>query len=238
MSIDVKIDNEVGKVLLNYPEQGNRLTQESVIELGRGLWSLAADKSLKAVLISAAGDNFCMGRIGGQRSGSPTALQLRSAMMGPIIEVYRAMRAIEGPVVSTVQGEANGFGAALAVSCDITLAAENARFSFPEMKVDMPPTLAMATVIDRIALKRLAWMVYTTESIDATQALEAGLVSHVVPVAELSKTGEETLKSLTARKRDALRGVKQYLANARLREFEQAADYGANLLAVTLSSQQ
>lgn len=237
-SLVVGVDGDVARIRFNQPEQGNRLTQDGVIELGRELGALAAAKSLKAVVLSGAGDHFCQGRVGGPPPAvRPSPLALRSGMMGPILDVYRAMRAIEVPILALVQGEANGFGAALAASADITIAADTARFSFPEMRSDMPPTLAMATVQDRVATKTLQWMVYTTESIGALEALAGGLVSRVVPAAELEAAGEQTLERLLARRRAALCGVKQFLAQTQYRDFEHAADYGANLLAVTLSSQ-
>jgi enoyl-CoA hydratase/carnithine racemase len=63
------------------------------------------------------------------------------------------------------------------------------------------------------------------------------LVSTVVPSEDLVRTGDEIISQLLTRRRDALRAVKKFLDRARLQDFEQAADYGANLLAITLSSQ-
>jgi enoyl-CoA hydratase len=233
----VSADSEVGRIRLNFPEQGNRLSQDSVSELGKHLRALSTDKSLKAVVISAEGDNFCLGRAPGQRSGFANPLALRVGLTVPILEVYRAVRAIDVPVVALVQGEAHGFGAALAGSADITIAADNARFSFSEMKTDLPPTLAMSTVMDRVAPKALSWLVYTANIIGAAQAQQIGLVSSVVFAGDLIRAGEETIAQLVARKRDALCTVKKFLANTRLMEFELAADYGANLMAVVLPSQ-
>jgi enoyl-CoA hydratase/carnithine racemase len=157
-------------------------------------------------------------------------------MMDPIIAVYSAFREVQVPIISLVQGEAHGFGAALAASADITIAAENARFSFPELKSDMPPTLAMATVMDRVSPKALTWMVYTNEVIDAQAAMQIGLVSQVVPTSQLAATGDALVVKLLERTHGALTGVKQYLARARLQSFADAADTGRNLLAVVLSS--
>jgi enoyl-CoA hydratase len=238
MSLIVKTEGEVGTLRLNLPAEGNKLSQAVVIEIAGHLADFARNETIKTLVISGEGEHFCMGRAPGPKPENPTPMALRSGMMGPIVDVYRAMRAIQVPIVALVQGEANGFGAALAGSADITIAAQNARFSFPEMKSDMPPTLAMATVMDRVAPKALAFMVYTTKAIDAAQAQQIGLVSQVVPLADLTRAGTETVDALLARKRDALRGVKQYLAQSRFSNFEQAADYGSNLLAVTLASQR
>jgi enoyl-CoA hydratase/carnithine racemase len=94
----------------------------------------------------------------------------------------------------------------------------------------------MATVMDRVAPKALSWLVYTANTIGVAQAQQIGLVSSVVPAADLRSAGEETIAQLLTRKRDALCAVKQFITKARLLDFELAADYGANLLAITLSS--
>lgn len=236
MKIETTRTGALAGVHLKGADNGNRLTQDDVIQLGRVLGELAGADDLKVVVISSEGADFSLGRQAKPPTETPTPLQLRKSMMGPILEVYRALRRIEVPVVAVVQGEATGFGAALAGSCDITIAANTARFSFSEMKADMPPTLAMATVLDAVGPKALAWMVYTTDFVGAEEARQNGLVSKVVPAAELDTVREKVVGGLLERQRSALVGVKQYLAQARVQNFETAADYGANLLAVTLGS--
>nr|WP_255520181.1 enoyl-CoA hydratase/isomerase family protein [Ramlibacter aurantiacus] len=223
---------------LSMPETGNRIPQSSVVKLAEVLRQLAADPALKAVVLSAEGDHFCQGREQGPvtASAKPTPLELRTRMMDPIVAVYAAFREVQVPIVALVQGEAHGFGAALAGSADLTIAADNARFSFPELKSDMPPTLAMATVLDRVPQKALAWLVYTNEVIGAAEARQLGLVSQVVATGELEQAGQALLAKLRERSRPALAGVKQYLARARLQSFDDAADTGRNLLALVLAS--
>ncbi|MCF8480968.1 MAG: enoyl-CoA hydratase/isomerase family protein [Rhodospirillum sp.] len=236
MDIHVDVSEGLAKLTLDDPDNGNRMEQRNVIHLAAVLDGLSRDKTVKAVLLSGAGADFCKGRTPGARSGTPTPLALRDAMMEPILDVYRAFRAIEVPILSLVQGEAQGFGAALGASADLTIAADNARFSFPELMSDMPPTLAMATVMDRVHLKALTWMVYTNAVIGAEEARVAGLVSRVVPLDDLNRAGEETVGILLSRRREALAGVKKFIAAARLQDFAAASDQGATLLAGILCS--
>ena len=233
-----KTIDDVAFITLNMPDTGNRIPQSVVTRLGELLEQASLDNTLKAVVINAHGDHFCLGRDGGKKGNDapPTALQLREKMMGPITRVYSALRAIQVPVVAVVQGEANGFGAALAGSADITLAADNAQFSFPELLGDMPPTLAMATVMDKVGPKALSWLVYTNVHISAQKACQVGLVSEVVPLLELSTALDQLLGQLRARSIPALATVKDFLANCRLDEFNQAANYAKNSLALVLSS--
>ena len=110
------------------------------------------------------------------------------------------------------------------------------RISFPELLVDMPPTLAMATVMDRVGPKALSWLVYTNAYISAQRACQIGLVSEVVPLKDLSLAQDKLLGQLRARTIPALATVKDFLANCRLDEFPQAANYAKNSLALVLSS--
>ena len=230
--------DQVSFITLNMPDTGNKIPQTVVTRLGELLEQASLDYSLKAVVINAHGDHFCQGRDGGKKVNDtpPTPLQLREKMMGPITKVYAALRAIQVPVVAIVQGQANGFGAALAGSADITIAADNAQFSFPELLVDMPPTLAMATVMDRVGPKALSWLVYTNAYISAQRACQIGLVSEVVPLKDLSLAQDKLLGQLRARTIPALATVKDFLANCRLDEFPKAANYAKNSLALVLSS--
>lgn len=231
-------DEDVAHVRLAMPDSGNRIPQPTVVRLAAHLRQLAADETLKAVVLSAEGEHFCLGREQKPvtESARPTPLELRARMMDPIVAVYAAFREVQVPVVALVQGQAHGFGAALAGSADLTIATANARFSFPELKSDMPPTLAMATVMDRVPPKALAWMVYTQAVIGAEEARQVGLVSQVVADEALGAAGETLLRQLRERSRPALVGVKQYLARARLQPFDAAADTGRNLLALVLGS--
>ena len=104
------------------------------------------------------------------------------------------------------------------------------------MTHDLPPTLAMCAHIDRTMPKAIAWLVYSTDSVDAATARALGFVSHVVPAAALESETEALLATLTARRRDALITCKRFLANARLMETDKAADYAGNVLSVILSS--
>lgn len=234
----IQREGTVARITLTRPSSGNRMPQTAVVQLATELRAMAADPEIKLVIMEGEGDHFCQGREQAPVTSTahPSPLELRTRMMDPIVDVYTAFRDLPVPIVSLVQGEAHGFGASLAASADITIAADNARFSFPELLSDMPPTLAMATVMDRVQSKALAWMVYTNEMVDARTAMQFGLVSQVVPAAELAATGNALATKLVQRSRPALSGVKQFLARARLQSFSDAADTGRNLLALILSS--
>ena len=229
-------DDEIARVSIDRPEDGNLMSAAMIAELTRLLNEAGRDPSLKAIVLTGAGGDFCLGREPGAGGDSKTALEMRATLTSPILGLYAAVRGAEIPVVASVQGRAAGFGCATAAVCDITVAADDAVFSLPEMTHDLPPTLAMCAHIDRTMPKAIAWLVYSTGTVDAETARTLGFVSNVVPADTLRDETESLLATLTARRRDALITCKQFLSNARLMETDKAADYAGNLLSVILSS--
>jgi enoyl-CoA hydratase/carnithine racemase len=195
----------------------------------------AAESDAKVILLRSTGSDFCRGR---ETKGGPppSAMVLRNNVLQPILDVFAAIQNVPQPVVGAVQGGAFGFGCALAVACDITIAADAARFRLPELEKDLPPTLAMSVMMSRVPRKALAWMVYTGADVDAPTAQRLGIVSDVVPLGELSAATEKLLSMLTARSRDALLAVKEYARAAPAMDQRAAAAYGGALLSAVLSS--
>src|ERR1700677_916386 len=209
------------------------LTVEMVGELSAA-FRAAGRSDAKVIVLRANGPDFCRGRSPG--APAPTAMKMRAAVCDPILDVYDAMAGVRQPVVAVVQGRAHGFGAAVSGACDLTIAADNARFRLPEMEKDLPPTLAISALMARVPRKALTWLVYSMEEIDAHAALQLGIVSTVVPPGDLERALEKLLAVMTVRSPEALNAVKDYFRVAPYMEPRGAADYGANLLAAVLSS--
>ena len=231
-------DGAIGRLTVNRPDKGNMLTLAHLAEINQMLAKAGADRELKAIVVSGAGADFCRGRdpAGAPEAAPTTALAMRGALIDPILGFYAAARACEVPLIAAVQGAALGFGCAIAAVADITIAAEDARFAFPEMRHDLPPTLAMSAALDRIPSKALLWMVYSMKEIDARTALSYGLASQVVPRAGLDAAVKEITDALGARRRDSIVTVKRYAQRARLADPASGADLVGNMLAVVLSS--
>ena len=231
-------DGAIARIRLNRADAGNMLTIAMVGELSAMIADAGRDPEIKAIAISAAGEDFCRGRdpAGAPEQAPKTALQMRDQLTSPILGYYAAVRGAEVPVVASVQGQARGFGCAASAVCDITIAAHDSRYSLPEMLHDLPPTLAMCAHIDRTMPKAIAWLVYSTGEVDAQTARNLGFVSHVAAPGALEAETEALVASLAQRDRVALITCKQYLSRARLMETGNAADYASNLLSVIMSS--
>jgi enoyl-CoA hydratase len=224
-------------ITLSRPNQGNKLMNEDVSALGRAIREAGADSSVKAVLIRAQGEHFCLGRDPGPPPPKPnSALAIRDGVTEPILDLYADIRATPVPVIAVVQGEARGLGCALVGQCDLSIAAEGALFSMPEMDTNLPPTLAISAVLGKMPPKRLMHLIYTRAKIGAAEALALGLLSEVVPTAQLDSAVAATLAKLTDRSRAALAAVKEYLAIAPHMDPNAASRYASALLSVVLSS--
>jgi enoyl-CoA hydratase len=226
-------DGAVATVTIDNAAQGNLLTVEDLRELAAAVRAAGATDA-KVIVLRTMGADFCRGRAPG--APSPTALTMRANVCEPILDVYDALAGIRQPVVARVQGAALGFGAAMAGACDLTIAADNARFQLPEMHRDLPPTLAISALMARVPRKALTHLVYSMAEIDAATALQLGIVSQVVPLADLDGALAKLLATMTARSPEALVAVKDFFRAAPYMDPRGTADYAGNLLAAVLTS--
>jgi enoyl-CoA hydratase len=226
-------DGAVATITIDNAAQGTLLTVEDLRELAAAIRTAGATDA-KVIVLRTAGSDFCRGRAPG--APSPTAMKMRANVCEPILDVYDALAGIRQPVVARVQGAALGFGAAMAGACDLTVAADNARFQLPEMHRDLPPTLAISALMARVPRKALTHLVYSMDEIDAATALQLGIVSQVVPPADLDTALAKLLAIMTARSPEALVAVKDFFRAAPYMDPRGTADYAGNLLAAVLSS--
>ena len=236
MSDIIKASREgaVASVTIDRAADGNLLDTDMLRALNAALLEAAASDA-KVLLLRSTGADFCRGRDPRGGPAVPTALALRNSLQ-PILDIYDTLASARQPVVCVVQGIANGFGCAMAGACDITIAADVARFRLSEMEKDLPPTLAISALMPRVPRKALTYMVYAMPWIDAATALQLGIVSQVVPLAELDRAVAALLEALSARSAAALIAVKDYFRSAPLMEPRGAAAYGGTLLGAVLSS--
>jgi len=233
--IQMSRDGAVAGITIDRAAEGNLLTIEMVREM-TAAFRAAARSDAKVILLRTTGADFCRGRDNTGVPPSPTALKMRANVCEPILDAYDAIANAPQPVVCAVQGAAHGFGCAIAGACDISIAADNARFKLPEMEKNLPPTLAISALMPRTPRKALTWMVYSMDELDASTALQVGIVSAVVPAAQLDGAVSKLLATMTSRSVEALVAVKDFFRSASLMEPRGVADYAGNLLASVLTS--
>jgi enoyl-CoA hydratase len=224
------------EITLNRPEIGNAASDAMAIDLAKIL--LSASESSEIVVLRGAGDDFCVGRetMGKRPPGPPLeALELRRRN-DVVFNCYGAFRRCEIPVIGVVKGRAFGFGCAIAAVCDITLAADTARFQVPEMAHNIMPTMVMSALVDRVPRKALTYLVWSTAIVTPARAREAGIVSEVIPAAELDGAVEALCAQIMKAPRPARVGCKDYARTALDMDISSAVDYARSIHAVINSS--
>jgi enoyl-CoA hydratase/carnithine racemase len=226
------------EITLNRPEIGNAASDAMAVELTKLL--LSAGESAEIVVLRGAGDDFCVGRetMGKRPPGAqPDALELRRRN-DVVFNCYGAFRKCEIPVIGVVKGRAFGFGCAIAAVCDITLAADTAKFQVPEMAHNIMPTMVMSALVDRVPRKALTYLVWSTAIVTPARAREAGIVSEVFPAAELDKAVEALCEQIMRAPRPARVGCKDYARTALDMDTSGAIDYARSIHAVINSSSE
>ena len=230
-------DGGIARIDLGRPDEGNAITQPMMLQLAKLLRGLGATPDVNVVAIGGRGPQFCSGRDGrGEKSRSGmTPYELRVNMMGAVLDTYQAVADVPVPVVACVHGDAIGFGSAMAVGCDITLAASNAKFGFPEIEHGTAPTLAMCASTGKVQSKALMYLIYSAEIIDAEDAVMFGLASKVLPQASFAVEADAFIKKLASRPRLILETIKRYHLRAAHLTPEMASEYAGTLLALVRS---
>ena len=226
------------EITLNRPEIGNAASDAMAVELAKIL--LSAGETSEIVVLRGAGDDFCVGRetMGKRPPGAqPEALELRRRN-DVVFNCYGAFRRCEIPVIGVVKGRAFGFGCAIAAVCDITLAADTAKFQVPEMAHNIMPTMVMSALVDRVPRKALTYLVWSTAIVTPARAREAGIVSEVFPAAELDKAVEALCEQIMRAPRPARVGCKDYARTALDMDTSGAIDYARSIHAVINSSSE
>jgi enoyl-CoA hydratase/carnithine racemase len=226
-------DGAIARVDLGRPEVGNALTRPMMVRLAALLRELGGATDINVIAICGRGVQFCRGRDGkGESRAGMTPYEVRVKMMGAVLDSYQAIRDVPVPVVALVHGDALGYGAALAVGCDITLAASHARFAFPEIEHDIPPTMAMCAALGRVPAKALTYLIYSAEPVDAEKALMLGLASKVLPQSGFAADADAFIRKLAARPRLVLETIKRYQAKAEHLTPDMASEYAGTLMAL------
>jgi len=180
--------DKVGIITLNRPKQLNALNDQLMSELGAALQTFDADAAIACMIITGSEKAFAAGADIGGMAGYSFADVYKGDFISRNWELIRAVRK---PVIAAVSGFALGGGCELAMMCDFIIAADNARFGQPEIKLGIIPGAGGTQRLPRAVGKAKAMdMTLTGRMMDAAEAERAGLVSRVVP---LDKLMDETL---------------------------------------------
>ena len=223
----------VGLVVLDRPKVLNALNQTLIDELGDALAGFDADDAIGAMVVTGNEKAFAAG-------ADISEMVDKSAMDMFTAHHFAGWARIEGvrkPVIAAVAGYALGGGCELAMACDIVIAADNARFGQPEIKLGVPPGLGGTQRLPRVAGKAKAMdLCLTARMMDADEAERSGLASRVVPLDRLLDEAMEAAAVIASMSRPAVLMVKEAIDRAYETTLESGLDAERGLFNMAFSS--
>ena len=179
------VQDGVGVVTVNRPKALNALDSRTIEELSQVIEAARADASLRALVVTGAGDKaFVAGADIAQMSALPPLEARRFADLGQ--RTLAALEALDVPTLAAVNGFALGGGCELALACDLVYASEKARFGQPEVNLGLIPGFGgTQRLARRVGPMRAMEMILTGDMVDAARAREMGLVLEVLPAEKL-----------------------------------------------------
>jgi len=221
-------DDGCCEITIDRADEGNVLTHAMTEALGAAF--RAPPEGARFVLLSAAGADFCAGRVSPMPKPGVvmTAEALRHRVAEPVLAFYAAVRSTPLPVIVAVRGRAHGVGCALAGLGDVVLADDTADFRIPEMNRDIPPLLVGTALADRVSRAGLARLIFSREPLDAAAAVQIGLASEACASGELDGRIAAYRSALSANGATSLATVKRFLNLAADSGFEVLREYAAS----------
>lgn len=177
-------DGSTAVVTLNRPERRNALSLAMLGELTQCFRDIGADGELRVAILRANGPAFSAGHDLGEMIGRDGAFYRQ--LFEACTALMETIQGIPQPVIAQVHAIATAAGCQLVASCDLAVAAEEARFATPGVKIGLFCTTPMVALSRAVGARRAMEMLLTGEAISAQEAQAAGLVNRVVPAAELA----------------------------------------------------
>lgn len=234
--VRVEREGDLAIVTIDRPDKLNALNAEVVEQLGRAFDSVRDDDSVLGVILTGSGEKaFVAGADIGELARMDSLTGVAVSRAGQ--EVFLSIERFPKPVLAAVGGYALGGGCELALACHMRLASDNARFGLPEVGLGIIPgyggTIRLARLV---GLGRAIELTLTGEMIGAERAEALGLVSGVVPRAELDERARELMGKVTKNGPVALRMALESIYRALDTSTPEALDYESNLFGLLAST--
>ena len=219
-----EVKDEIAWIRLNRPEVLNALSSEELGAFVCALRKAADDPEVKAIIISSVGDSFCAGE--DLKIALEEYPQIKAGEIHPILDIVediteglqaipRIIRMARKVVIASVRGLAVGGGFEIAIDSDLIVAAENAKFGFPEGNTGMTITGGATKLLPMsVGLNKARELVLTGEFIDAAEAHRIGLVNKVVPAGREDEEAERLARLIMTRAPLSVANHKRLLQNA------------------------
>jgi enoyl-CoA hydratase len=229
--------NHVGIITISRPKALNALNTETLVELDKAIDMAASDKEIYSLLITGAGEKaFVAGADIGEMKDMDAFRAREFGILGN--SVFRKLELLQIPTIAAVNGFALGGGCELALSCDIRIAGENAKFGQPEVSLGITPGFGGTQRLPRlVGAARAMEMIFTGAVINAEEALKIGLVNKVVPKESIMEEAVAAAEKIAANAPVAVRMCKAAISRGVQADISTALAYESEVFAQCFTSE-
>ncbi len=232
----MEVENEVAVVTINRPKSLNALNSETLAEINELFTEIEKRKDIRVVILTGSGEKSFVA--GADISEMVNASSQEGRIMGMLAyEAFSKIENVPQVVIAAVNGFALGGGCELAMSCDIRVAAENAKFGQPEVGLGILPGFGGTQRLPRLVGKgRAKELIFTTDMIDANEAYRIGLANKVVKQEELLDTCKEMAAKMLSKGSFAITLAKQAINVGTETDLASGLQLEANLFGLAFST--
>ena len=225
-----------GIITLYRPDKMNALTLEMLNELACQVQTFEYDDGIRAIIIQGNNQAFVAG-IDIQELGEEAAQQ--SFAMDLWYEEFNKIANCSKPIIAAVSGYALGIGCELAMACDIVLASDTAAFGHPEISLGFLPVFGACTkLVHRIGKAKTMEMILTGKALNVEEAEHCGLVSRIVPLADLSNEALRVAQRIAAQPYQAVMQSKETIKQVENMNLQNGMDLEAKSCKLSLNTQE
>ncbi|OPY13896.1 MAG: putative enoyl-CoA hydratase echA8 [Syntrophus sp. PtaB.Bin001] len=203
-TILLKIEGKIATITLNRPPM-NPLNSVILREIAQAVGEIEADDNVKVIIVNSAGDRAFAAGADVKEMVNLTPIELYDFCQG-FRKACESLNRYPLPVIAVIKGLTLGGGCEVAMACDLRIAADNAKFSQPEINLGILPGAGGTQRLTRlVGAARAKEMIFTGDMIDAATAERYGLVNKVVPLADVDKAAMELAEKLAAKPKVSLK---------------------------------
>jgi 2-(1,2-epoxy-1,2-dihydrophenyl)acetyl-CoA isomerase len=207
------VDGAVAVITLNRPDLGNAIDLPMALALQSAVRDCAADDAIRCVVLTGAGRMFCVGGdVAAMAAAGDARPQFLAELIGALNDALVPLMAMQKPLLTLVNGPAAGAGFSLAISGDVVLAAQSASFLAAYGAVGLTADAGMSWLLPRlVGLRQTQRLIHLNQKVGAEEAAQMGLVTQVLPDAELAQAGQAMARRLAASAMASVGGVRALL---------------------------
>jgi enoyl-CoA hydratase/carnithine racemase len=225
---------EIAVLVLNRPAARNSLSEALIAAMAAALTEIAADRSVRAVVLAANGPAFCAGHdlkeLTARRTDGDGGRAFFARIMTASSIMMQQIVALPQPVIAAVQGVATAAGCQLVASCDLAVASEAAQFATPGVDIGLFCSTPMVALSRNIARKHAMEMLLTGEMISAARAAQIGLINRVVNPGQERGASMALAKTIAAKSSHVVKIGKQAFYRQLELGLAEAYDYTSQVM--------